>query len=151
MTSYTFSEFAAASYFSFDTVWLIATCLTQNWICPSKQQLTMIKFVFVKNCLSLKPLNYTLNYYDVDLSLKQSYYACPLVLWRCWLGVRKSIRPVKSDKALVWLSVWSEVQVVCIWPSWCHCHLYHLLLHLNLDWFYLSGTGLPRLSWKRSL
>jgi len=35
----------------------------------------MIKFVFVKNCLSLKPLNYTLNYYDVDLSLKQSYYA----------------------------------------------------------------------------
>ena len=22
---------------------------------------------------------------------------------------------------LVWLSVWSEVQVVCIWSSWCHC------------------------------
>ena len=21
--------------------------------------------------------------------------------------------------------------------------------HLNPDWFYLSGTGLPRLSWKR--
>ena len=25
----------------------------------------------------------------------------------------------------------------------------HLLRHLNPDWFYLSGTGLPRLSWKR--
>ena len=25
----------------------------------------------------------------------------------------------------------------------------HLLPHLNPDWFYLSGTGLPRLSWKR--
>ena len=26
----------------------------------------------------------------------------------------------------------------------------HLLLpHLNPDWFYLSGTGLPSLSWKR--
>jgi len=22
----------------------------------------------------------------------------------------------------VWFSVWSEVQVVCISPSWCHCH-----------------------------
>jgi len=27
----------------------------------------------------------------------------------------------------------------------------HLLPHLNPDWFYLSGTGLPRLSWKRGL
>ena len=25
----------------------------------------------------------------------------------------------------------------------------HLLLHLNPDWFYPYGTGLPRLSWKR--
>ena len=23
---------------------------------------------------------------------------------------------------LVWLSVWSEVQIVCIWSSWRHCH-----------------------------
>jgi len=26
---------------------------------------------------------------------------------------------------------------------------HHLLPHLNPDWFYLSGTGLPGLSWKR--
>jgi len=45
------------------------------------------------------------------------------VLWRCWLGGRKGIRPIKklTDGVLVWLSVWSEVQT-CIWPSWCHCH-----------------------------
>ena len=42
----------------------------------------------------------------------------PSVLWRCWLGGRKGIRPVKK---LVWLSVWSKLQT-CIWPSWCHCH-----------------------------
>ena len=43
------------------------------------------------------------------------------MLWRCWLGGRKGIQPVKklSVGALVWLSVWSEVQT-CIWPSWCH-------------------------------
>ena len=47
----------------------------------------------------------------------------PSVLWRCWLGGRKGIRPVKklSGEVLAWLSVWSEVQT-CIWPSWCHWH-----------------------------
>ena len=47
----------------------------------------------------------------------------PSVLWRCWLGGRKGIRPVKKlgGGVLAWLSVWSEVQT-CIWPSWCHCH-----------------------------
>ena len=45
------------------------------------------------------------------------------VLWRCWLGDRKGIRPVKkqSGGVLARLSVWSDVQT-CIWPSWCHCH-----------------------------
>ena len=47
----------------------------------------------------------------------------PSVLWHCWLGDRKGIRPVKnlSGGLLVWLSVWIEVQT-CIWSSWCHCH-----------------------------
>ena len=45
------------------------------------------------------------------------------VLWRCWLGGRKGIRPVKklSSGVLVWLSAWSEVQT-CIRPSGFHCH-----------------------------
>ena len=47
----------------------------------------------------------------------------PSVLWRCWLGGRKGIRPVKklSGEVLVWLSVWRKVQT-CMWLSWCHCH-----------------------------
>ena len=46
------------------------------------------------------------------------------VLWRCRLGGRKGIRPVKklSVGVLAWLSVWSEVQMICIWSSWCHYH-----------------------------
>jgi len=42
----------------------------------------------------------------------------------CWLGDRKCIWPVKklSGDVLVWLSVWSEVQMIYIWSSWCHCH-----------------------------
>ena len=27
-----------------------------------------------------------------------------------------------SDEVLAWLSVWSEVQMICIWFGWCHCH-----------------------------
>ena len=47
----------------------------------------------------------------------------PSVLWHCWLGGTKGIRPVKnlSGGVLAWLSVWNKVQT-CILPSWCHCH-----------------------------
>jgi len=27
-----------------------------------------------------------------------------------------------SDEVLAWLSVWSKLQMVCIWSSWCHFH-----------------------------
>jgi len=27
-----------------------------------------------------------------------------------------------SNEVLACLSVWSEVQMICMWPSWCHCH-----------------------------
>ena len=47
-----------------------------------------------------------------------SYFShLPSVLWCCWLGGRKGIRPIikLSGGVLAWLSVWSEVQVLtCI-------------------------------------
>ena len=76
------------------------------------------------------------------------YYYLHSLLWHCWLGIRKSIRPVKIE---------------CGYVSGARCRLFacgptdstafskphHLLPHLNPHWFYLSGIGLPRLSWKR--
>jgi len=53
---------------------------------------------------------------SMEFCFINSHYALPSVLWRCWLGVRK------SDGVLAWLSDWSEVQMICIWSSWCHCH-----------------------------
>jgi len=38
----------------------------------------------------------------------------PSVLLRCWLGGKKGIQPVKNE--------WNEVQMICVWSSWCHCH-----------------------------
>jgi len=46
----------------------------------------------------------------------------PSVLWRCWLGVRKGIRTVKTE----W---WGAGVVICLklgadlhMPNWCNCH-----------------------------
>ena len=53
---------------------------------------------------------------------------------------------------LVWLCVWSKVQIVCIWSSWCHCYpkTPTSLASFKSRLVYLSGTGLPRLYWKWS-
>jgi len=65
------------------------------------------------------------------------------------LDVGKSIRPVKIE--------WWDVGVVICLERGAECRLfaygpadaivfpkpYHLLPHLNPDWFYLSGTSLP--------
>ena len=46
-------------------------------------------------------------------------------LWcfcHCWPGISNSIQPVEIEWWGAWLSVWREVQIICIWSSWCHCH-----------------------------
>jgi len=45
--------------------------------------------------------------------------------------------------------IWSEVQTICMWSSWCHCQ--PMLASLKSKMIYLSGAGLSRLSWKRVL
>jgi len=40
------------------------------------------------------------------------------MLRRYWLGGRKASGLYKlSDRVLAWLSVWSEVQMICMWSS----------------------------------
>jgi len=46
----------------------------------------------------------------------------PSVLWRCWLGGRKGIRPVKNWVVGCWRGYLSGARETCMWPSWCHCH-----------------------------
>jgi len=39
-----------------------------------------------------------------------------------WASGRASGLKKLSDEVLAWLSVWSKVQMIWIWSSWCHCH-----------------------------
>ena len=78
-------------------------------------------------------------------------YNLPSVLWHCWLGGRKGIRPVKDE----WwgtgmVSVWSKMQT-CVWPSWCHCHSLslasvksRLVLLLKPFWYRLTRVVLEK-------
>jgi len=40
-----------------------------------------------------------------------------------WVAWRASSLQKLSGAVLAWLSVRREVQMICIWSSWCHCHL----------------------------
>jgi len=62
----------------------------------------------------------------------------PSVLWCCWLGSRKGIRPVKKLSGAGMVIYLGEVQD-CIWSRWCHSNSLSLA-PVNPDWFYLSGT-----------
>ena len=49
----------------------------------------------------------------------------PSVLWRCWLGGRKGIRPVKNWAVGCWCGYLPgelHMSQTCICPIWCHCH-----------------------------
>ena len=67
----------------------------------------------------------------------------PSLLWRCWLGVRKGIGPVKIWVMRCWCGyLWSKVQIACVWFSWCHCHSI-ISASAKSRMAYPSGTDSP--------
>ena len=72
----------------------------------------------------------------------------PSVLWRCWLGGRKGIRPVKNWAVGCWHGCLSAVRCRRIWPSWCHCHSLSLasvkFILVLLFWYWLIRVVLEK-------
>ena len=66
---------------------------------------------------------------------QEQHPACKHWVMRCWYGYLSGAR--------CRLFAYGPADATAIPKS------HHLLPHLNPDWFYLSGTGLRRLSWKR--
>ena len=92
-----------------------------------------------------------------DVSLLPALQLCycshclPSVHWHCWLGVRKSICPVKSWVMRYWV-------VICLQQDANDLHMVQPMPHqlmpsslasLNPDWFNLTAAGLHTLSWKQ--
>jgi len=52
--------------------------------------------------------------------VQYSYY----MYFQCFdtVGCQEEHATCKNWVMRCWLSVWSEVQIVCIWSSWCHSH-----------------------------
>jgi len=73
------------------------------------------------HCIELLPTPLPVVTYKNDFQLFhcKHYSALTLLIWRQegHLTCKKL-----SGRVLAWLFVWDEVQI-CIWPSWCHCHL----------------------------
>ena len=52
-----------------------------------------------------------------------------------------------SDEVLTWLSVWSDVQMICMWSSFCCCHLIiscFIKIKIGLTFLVLGYPGCPR-------
>jgi len=74
----------------------------------------------------------------------------PSVLWRCWLGSRKSIQPVKTWVVRYWHGYLTRER--CKWFAYGSADAIATpssLASLKSRMVYLSGAGLPRLSWKK--
>jgi len=71
------------------------------------------------------------------------HLSLPSMLQHCWLGGRKGTWPVKSGGAgvVICLGRGADLHVAKLMPL--------TLTPVKPGWFYLSGGGLPRLSWKK--
>ena len=77
------------------------------------------------------------------------YHRMPSVLWCCWLGGRKGIRPVKTEW---WGTGMVMSGVRCKWFAYGPPDATATpssLASVKSRMVYLSGAGLPRLSWKK--
>jgi len=122
--------------------------------CPLPNQNTGgTSFILLTKSLSVD------NMFDtVWVSAVYRNWFCPQSLIKCLRALTLLVRHQEehpacnklSDEVWVWLFVYSKVQMICIWPTWCHCHTIisrFIKIHIG---FYLSGAGLPRLE-KRPL
>jgi len=84
-----------------------------------------------------EPLSHTPAFSALTLLVgrQEEHLACKNWVMRCWCGYLSGAR----------FRVFAYGPADATAVSKAH----NLLPHLNPDWFYLSGTGLPRLSWRR--
>ena len=90
-------------------------------------------------------------WYVMYLRRTSCLHLWPSVLWRCWLGGRKGIRPVKNWVVGCWRSYLSEARCRLAYvpaeATATHC----FLLQLNPDWFTFLVPAYPGSPGKRAV
>ena len=101
--------------------------------CPRSKAVKRSLFVPKRSWLSIN---------SVVLSVAVAVNTVPSVLWRCWLGGRKSIRPLKNSigGVLALLSVWSKVQT---WHGPADATATHCQIQIDFTFLVPAHPGSP--------
>jgi len=107
---------------------------------------------YLNSCLHIRHVTKFISQLFSSFKLVVMAAGClmPSVLYHCWLGVRKNIRPIKNWVMGYWRGYLSGV--------WCKWFAYgpanatatpSSLASVKSRMVYLSGASLPRFSWKK--
>jgi len=80
------------------------------------------------------------------IGIHMSYHCLSALTLLDWHQHEQPVCKILSDEVLTWLSVWSEVPVICIWSSWCHCHPIiscFTKIHIGLTFLVPAYPGCP--------
>jgi len=69
----------------------------------------------------------------------------PSVLLTLFVGRQEEHLACKksSNEVLAWLSIWSKVQMVCMWSYWCYCHPCFVKIQIGLTFLVMAYSSCP--------
>jgi len=138
----------------------VLVCFSRLWSTLLRQSGTSLQVIFILRWLVNAAVtikhgccswcNYLLiNTVSVLLFVKCGINV-PSVLWRCWLGGRKGIWPVKNWVVKYWHGYLSGARCKCLTYGPADASATpSFLAAVKSRMVYLSGAGLPRLPWKK--
>ena len=94
------------------------------WFVVSQNRRVPLRCVWFDFLLYCEVSNFSLTpkYQTISLQLSLNFLFLPSMLWRCWLGGRKGIQPVKNRVVGCRMVICLERGADLHMPSWCHCH-----------------------------
>ena len=104
---------------------------------PEIEKWRIVSLIFLETGLFASLLQYL---YTVPMQLLVPfrtliYCVCPSVLWRCWLGGRKGIRPVENWMVGCWRGYLFAARCRLAYGPAAATATHCLLLQQNPDWF----------------
>jgi len=102
--------------------------LVKNNLLCTLTSFTVFEFVFIQYRFSI----YCLSALTLLVGCQEENLACKIL----------------SDDVLAWLSIWNEVQVICVSSSWCHCQCHPFVswfikIQIDLTFLLLAYPGCP--------